>query len=331
MGGLTALHAARVRALGRSSAHDPSLRVYLTGEAHSSLAKSLRILGFGEAQSRVLPTDDKLAMDVCSLERAIEADGASGARPFAVIATAGTTSTGAIDPIAAIRAICDAHNLWLHVDGAYGGAARFGTRGPASLADVGLADSLVLDPHKWLFQPYEIGCVLVREAGWLKAAFAVEAEYLREAATAASPDGDGLAGSINFYDYGPQLTRSFRALKLWMFLKTFGFDAVAAAIDRGIALAEEAERLIDGAREWELVTPAQIGIVTFRSAKSASRTPAAMKAVTAAGLERGYALITTTEVRGETVFRLCTIHPDARIDEIGSALQHLAAEIEASD
>lgn len=324
MAGLTALHCARTWALGPGEGHDPRLAVYGTAEAHSSLAKALRILGFAPGQLRIVPTDDRLAMDVEALRSRIEADLAGGARPFAVIATAGTTSTGAIDPMAEIRRVCDAHGLWMHVDGAYGGAARLSPRAGGLLAGIESADSLVIDPHKWWFQPYEIGCVLVRDSRLLKRAFSVEAEYLREAAASGGAgEAAGLAGEINFYDYGPQLTRSFRALKLWMFIETFGVDAIRAAIEKGIALAETAQAHIEASAAWEIVTPAQLGVLTFRSRRAGRRTGAAIKDAVAGLLENGFALITTTEVRGETVLRLCPIHPDARMDDVAESLARL--------
>jgi glutamate/tyrosine decarboxylase-like PLP-dependent enzyme len=161
----------------------------------------------------------------------------------------------------------------------------------------------------------------------LKAAFAVEAEYLREAAAAGAADGEGLAGDINFYDLGPQLTRSFRALKLWMFFKTFGVEAMARAVAKGIALAERSEELISASPDWEIVTRAQLGILTFRCLHPEGRAKAAITKAVDRLLADGFALITTTEVRGETVFRVCPIHPDATIDDVSRSLDLLAAYI----
>jgi glutamate/tyrosine decarboxylase-like PLP-dependent enzyme len=330
MAGLSALHAARTRSLGEGVAHDPALTVYGTSEAHSSLAKGLSILGFGREQLRLVPVDDDLRMDVGALAGMVRADAEAGLRPLAVIATAGTTSTGVIDPLRAIRRVCDDYGLWMHVDGAYGGAAKAGRRMAVPLDGIGEADSLTLDPHKWLFQPYEIGCLLVRDARWLKDAFATEAEYLRETASAACAEVNGLGGNINFYDYGPQLTRSFRALKLWMFIRTFGLDRIGEAIDRAIGLAEQADAHIGASDDWEIVTPAQIGILTFQPKAATARAQAVIRRAVSAMLEEGYALITTTEVRGQTVLRLCPIHPEAQLGEIREALDRLAAHVRAA-
>jgi aromatic-L-amino-acid/L-tryptophan decarboxylase len=326
MSGLSALHTARTAAMGRAG-HDHSLVVYGTGETHSSLAKALRILGFDTQQFRRVATDAALAMAPPALIQAIQSDRSKGLRPFAVLATAGTTSTGAIDPLVELRRICDAHGLWLHVDGAYGAAACLVAEARGKLSGMELADSLVLDPHKWWFQPYEMGCLLVRDQRLLKAAFAVAAEYLREAAAAGVADGEGLAGDINFYDLGPQLTRSFRALKLWMFFKTFGVDAIGHAVTKGIELAERTEELISASPDWEIVTRAQLGILTFRCPHPKGRAKAAITRAVDRLLADGFALITTTEVRGETVFRACPIHPDASIDDVARSLELLAIYI----
>jgi glutamate/tyrosine decarboxylase-like PLP-dependent enzyme len=327
MAGLSALHAARTRALGAEAAHDQTLTVYATSEAHSSLTKGLRILGFGRDQLRLVPVDDDLRMDVDALDRMVRADAEAGLRPLAAIATAGTTSTGVIDPLRAIRRVCDVHGLWMHVDGAYGGAAKAGRRADDLLDGIGEADSLTLDPHKWLFQPFEIGCLLVRDTRWLKDAFATEAGYLRETASAACGEANGLAGNINFYDHGPQLTRSFRALKLWMFIRTFGLDRIGEAIDHGIRLAEQADTHIRASGDWEIVTSAQMAILTFQPKDPAARAQAVIRRAVSAMLEEGYALITTTEVRGQTVLRLCPIHPEAQLSEIRAALDRLAAHV----
>jgi glutamate/tyrosine decarboxylase-like PLP-dependent enzyme len=161
----------------------------------------------------------------------------------------------------------------------------------------------------------------------LKAAFAVEAEYLREDVAAGAADGESLAGDINFYDLGPQLTRSFRALKLWRFFKTFGVDAMAHAVAKGIDLAERTEELISASPDWEIVTRAQLGILTFRCPHPEGRAKAAITKAVDRLLADGFALITTTKVRGETVFRVCPIHPDATIADLSRSLALLATYI----
>ena len=179
----------------------------------------------------MIATDGAQRLPAAALRRAVEEDAAAGLRPFCAVATAGTTSTGAVDPLREIAAVCEAHGLWLHVDGAYGAPAVLTEPGRAVLDGIELADSLVVDPHKWLFQPYEIGCVLVREPGLLERVFSLDGDYLR----------DVRGGAVNFRDRGPELTRGARALKLWLSVRVFGLDAFRAAIAHGIALAEHAE------------------------------------------------------------------------------------------
>ncbi len=176
---------------------------------------------------RKIACDTDYRLPVGELERAIEKDRAEGKRPFCVIANAGTTNTGAIDPLSELSRLCKDQHLWLHVDGAYGAAAVICDRGRELLGGLELADSLSLDPHKWLFQPFEIGCVVVRDLAHLRDTFLVFPEYLK--------DTHQYSDEFNFTDHGLQLTRGFRALKLWMSIKVFGMASFRAAVERGFA------------------------------------------------------------------------------------------------
>jgi glutamate/tyrosine decarboxylase-like PLP-dependent enzyme len=190
------------------------------------------------------------------------------------------------------------------VDGAYGAAAVVCERGQEELAGLDRVDSLTMDPHKWLFQPFEIGGVLVRDEQHLRRAFRLEAEYLEDAV--------GEADEVNFSAYGIQLTRSFRALKLWMTLKVFGRKHVAEAVRRGFDLAEQAERLLRDRDEWTIVTPAQMGIVTFRCVPdgwSESEIDALNRRLAPAISEEGEIFLTQTSLHGRPVLRLCPINP----------------------
>jgi glutamate/tyrosine decarboxylase-like PLP-dependent enzyme len=211
-----------------------------------------------------------------------------------------------------VAALCRREGLWLHVDGAYGAAAVIAQRGRELLAGLELADSLSLDPHKWLFQPYEIGCVLVRDREHLRNTFQILPEYLK--------DTQQHSDEFNFTDHGIQLTRNFRALKLWMSIKVFGLAAFRAAIERGFALGEFTEACLRNMPGWEIVTPAQMGIVCFRY--SALDDAAHLRLVQVL-LEDGYALITSTILRGRTVLRTCTINPRTTEAEIQVALEKL--------
>jgi len=286
--------------------------VYFSDQAHSSLEKALFLLGISPANFRRLPSDGDFRLPLGELARSIEQDRASGLRPFCVIATAGTTNTGAIDPLADLASLCHAENLWLHVDGAYGAAAALSRRGRDLLRGIELADSLSLDPHKWLFQPFEIGCVLVRDLAQLRDTFRILPEYLK--------DTHQRSEDFNFTDYGLQLTRSFRALKLWMSIQVFGMASFRAAIERGFVLAEFTEACLGGMPGWEIVTPANMAVVCFRY--SAGSDAFHLRLVQAL-LDDGSALITSTVLRGRTVLRACTINPRSTQADIRTTLERL--------
>lgn len=316
MANLTALAAARH---ARLSGHTEQAVIYFSDQTHSSLMKALRVLGFTRAQVRKLPADDKFRLPVAALRQAIAQDRAAGQRPFCVIANAGTTSTGAIDPLNELADLCGQEDLWLHVDGAYGAAGMLCERGQQLLAGIERADSLSLDPHKWLFQPFEIGCVLVRDAALLKQTFHSTAEYLQDTARAEDEE-------INYYDYGFQLTRSFRALKLWLSLKTFGAAAFRQAIERGFALAELAEALLRQQPHWEIVAPATMAIVAFRYAPpgvTEEKLNELQQRLVAAQIADGFALATSTVLRGQTALRLCPINPRTTEADIRATIEWL--------
>ena len=299
--------------------------VYCSDQTHSSIERGLRILGFRRDQLRRIGSDTRFRLDLRALSSAVEADRDQGYVPFCVVANAGTTNSGAVDPLPELATFCQKEGLWLHVDGAYGASAVLCARGRELLQGLGQADSLALDPHKWLFQPYEIGCVLVRNSRWLKDAFHILPEYLL--------DTTGMEDEINFSDYGIQLTRGFRALKLWMSLQVFGRSGFEEALDRGFDLAELAEAVVGEMPDWEVVTSAQMGVVTFRYSPQAAE-PARWhwlnRELVGAMVADGYAMISSTTLRGKTVLRMCTINPRtteadirgtfARLDGIGREL-----------
>jgi len=298
---LTAFAAARQARLGGPSGTGV---VYVTDQTHASLPRAVALLG---ERTRVLASGAGQRLEPAALRAAVEEDRGDGLQPFCVVATAGTTSTGAIDPLRELHAASRELGLWLHVDGAYGAPAALTPGGAAALDGLGLADSLVVDPHKWLFQPYEIGCVLVREPGLLERVFSLEGAYLRDTA----------GGSVNFRDRGPELTRGARGLKLWLSVRTFGLDAFRAAIAHGIALAEHAEVRLRERDGWEVVTPASLGIVTFRRD---GLDDGAHTRLSAATVEDGYAAPSTTVVGDRVVLRLCTINPRTTFEEIDATL-----------
>jgi glutamate/tyrosine decarboxylase-like PLP-dependent enzyme len=315
MANLTALALARHVRLGGP---DPTAMVYCSEQTHSSIARGLNVLGFKPGQLRTLPVDAGFRLDLTALRQAVAADRQNGRLPFCVVANAGTTNTGAIDPLPELADYCDQAGLWLHVDGAYGAAAVLCARGRALLAGLGRADSLSIDPHKWLFQPYEIGCLLVREEAWLKQAFHILPEYLT--------DTEEGRGEVNFCDRGIQLTRGFRALKLWLSLKTFGKAGYEAALERGFELAEFAAESIAQRPDWQVTTPAQMGVLTFRyappQASEADRDRINASLVDAL-IRDSYAMLSTTRLNEQTVLRMCTINPRTRHSDILETVERL--------
>ena len=290
--------------------------IYFSDQTHHSILKALRILGFSPSQMRMLPTDNGFRLHEGKLRSLIRQDASSGSVPFCVIANAGTTNTGAVDPLPEIAEICREYQMWLHVDGAYGAAAALCKPPRACLEGLCLADSISIDPHKWLFQPYDCGCLLVRDSSHLHDAFHTSAEYLQDA-----------EGDWNLWDYGIELTRRSRALKLWLSLQIFGASAFREALSRGIYLAQYAERRIrELADGWEVVTEAGLGIVTFRYAPFGVGEPEITKlncAIAEHCLSDGFAFIATTLLNKRTVLRLCTINPRTTEDDVNQTLVRL--------
>ena len=291
--------------------------LYCSDQTHASNHKGVRLLGFKNAQIRAVPTDAGGRMEVGCLVALIEQDRSAGKRPFCVIANAGTTNTGAVDPLVELSEICRAEGLWLHADGAYGAAAVITPRGKAALEGLGQVDSLSIDPHKWLFQPFEIGCVLVRDADLLRRTFTTEHEYMQDV------DSHQPVAEINYCDYGIQLTRDFKALKLWMSIKTFGLSAIRDAIDKCLDLADYAERRIRESAGVELVSPAQLGVVAFRyvdPGRDESELDQLNLGLIQALMTDGYAFLSSTRLGGRTVLRFCTINPRTTEEDIDQTL-----------
>ncbi len=307
----TALACARERLAGAMA---PNLVAYLPDQAHSSLARAARVLGFGPAQLRVLPVDDEHRLRPRVLAGAMEADAAAGLRPLFAVASGGSTNTGSVDPLAELASIAHEHGAWFHVDAAYGGFAALTERGRAQLAGIELADSITLDPHKWLYQPFECGCLLVRDAADLNAAFAMAPDYLRD-----SQPGEE---EVNFADRGLQLTRTSRALKIWISLRYFGLDAFRAAIDRSLDLAELARRRVEASPVLELAAPPSLGIVCLRRRFDDDEDD--RNAGLVAALERsGIGLVSTTRLRGRCAIRLCPLNHTSTEEDVERVLDFL--------
>jgi len=296
---LTALACAREARLGSMWA---DAVVYHSDQAHSSVARAARVLGLPPSRVRAVPVDDRFRIRPDSLERAIEADERAGLRPLFVAASAGTTNTGAVDPLGAIAEVCRGRGVWMHVDAAYGGFAVLTHRGAKELAGLDLADSVALDPHKWLYQPFECGCLLVRDGRLLERAFHASADYLQ----------DTELREVNFADVGIQLTRGFRALKVWMSVHHFGVEAFRSAIDRCLDLARWAQRRIESSDELELLVPPTLSILCFRRHPPGLDDEDGLEAINARLVEAaqgsGDGFVSSTRLHGTYAIRLCVLN-----------------------
>jgi glutamate/tyrosine decarboxylase-like PLP-dependent enzyme len=326
MANLTGLLVARDRML----APDDRRRgvAYVSVQTHSSVAKGLGVIGFLPDQIRKIAVDADRRLDPGSLAQAIAADRAAGLVPFAVVASCGTTNTGAIDDLHAIADLAARERLWMHIDGAYGASVALSRRHRELVDGLGRADSLSWDAHKWLFQTYGCGMVLVRDRTHLIESFANRAEYLQDAlADTETP---------NFWDHGVELTRPARAMKLWFTLQVMGEDALGDAIDHGFILAEALEAQLRRMPGWRIVSPAQLGIVTFRyepGGWDAGRLDALNTAVARRMVEDNLGAPLTTKLDGAVVMRACTISPEASTDHICAmavAMDETARAISAS-
>ena len=247
----------RIREEGMSGRKDlPLLRVYASEQAHSSIDKGIITLGLGQRSLRKIPSDKEFRMDAKALAAAIDEDKRNGILPFCVVATVGTTSTSSIDPVPAIAEICEQHKLWLHVDAAYGGSAAIVPEMRHIVDGCEAADSLVLNPHKWLFTPFDLSVLYCRHLDLLRRAFSLVPEYLR------TPEQEKVRSGS---DYGVQLGRRFRALKLWMIIRYFGHRGLAARIRDHCRLAQLFASWVETANDWEVMAPAPFALVCFRA------------------------------------------------------------------
>jgi aromatic-L-amino-acid decarboxylase len=274
---------------------------YASTESHHSLDKSAGLLGLGRNALRRIAVDEKLQFDPGKLEAAIVADRKAGKMPFCVVATAGTTNSGVVDDLIAISGICRCHDLWLHVDGAYGGAAIFSDRHRDLVQGIELADSLTIDPHKWLAVPFAAGVILTCHPETLERAFAVRAPYMPKAAGANLPDNARIS---------TQWTRRMNSLKLWLTLRVHGRKAYEELIDRQLALARKFAEWVQASKEFELSAQPTLPIVTFRlksSGLGSQQLAAAHASVVEEVTSDGQRWISETMVNGQSVIRMMVI------------------------
>jgi glutamate/tyrosine decarboxylase-like PLP-dependent enzyme len=329
MAALTALAVARHVRCG-SEVREKGLRglrarpvVYATAEAHACHQKAVELLGLGGESLRRIEHDDARRMVPSALEAAIRGDLEAGAVPVAVVANAGAVNTGAIDPLEEIADVCARHGVWLHVDGAYGAPARLTESYARPLAALSRADSLALDPHKWLYVPVEAGLVLVRDAQAMRAAFSLVPAYLRT-------DGriEGVGGPTWLSEFGVQQTRGFRALKVWMALRHHGLSGYRRAIQADIGRAQRLAASVGAAADFQLYEPQSLSIVCLRHVPEALRgDDAALAAHNEALLTRlqlgGRAFLSGTVMDGVFWLRACIVNPRASDDDVDGLLDLL--------
>lgn len=328
MGNFVGLLAARkakatwdVRVSGMMGKNSRQMWIYTSSETHTWIQKATDLSGLGTDAIRWIPVDEQLRMDITALRSQIQADIESGDLPFLVIGTAGTVGTGAIDPLPEIAAICREYDLWFHIDGAYGGLAAVLLNDnremvPQELKGIGEADSIVVDPHKWLYAPIEAGCVLVRSPELLRAAFSYHAPYLHFA--------DHEEPTIDYYEYGPQNSRGLNALKVWLALRQAGREGYAGMISDDIQLARELYRNVEMQSELQAITQG-LSITTFRYVPpdlipGSPETEQYLNALNTELLNRlqksGAAFLSSTVIRGTFALRACIVNFRTSLDDV---------------
>ena len=314
-------------------------RVYVSDQAHFSFRRGLAILGLPPESLIVLPSDARFRLQADVVREAVARDRAAGRTPLAIVATAGTTNTGSVDAIAELADLAEREGLWLHVDAAYGGAARLSARDAGRVPALERADSITIDPHKWFFQAYDIGGLLVREAAHLASTFASEPEYYRGGGDPArAPDAHG-SGELDFYRLGLEGTRRFRALKLWLSWRHLGTQGFGRLIERTNDLAAVMSRRIHESPDFEAcLDQPELSVVCFRHLPAGrdGLDAAARDAldvhqdVLQAALERsGQGFLTTTRLRGRTWLRAGILNhmtTEADLDLLLEDLRRLAAD-----
>ena len=301
-----------------AAGHPERATVYMSDQSHSAHVRAARVIGVRPDRIRLLPSDERFRLDVGLLARAVAEDRAAGLDPIAICANAGAGSTGAIDPLPAVADYCESEGIWLHVDATYGGFAAVTERGKRLLGGIERADSVGLDPHKWLFQPYDVGGLLVKDAATLEHAFEVHHDMLQDTVWGANHP--------NISDRGLQLSRSFRALKVWMSIQTFGMAAFRRAVEKGMRLAGRAQDYIGESPTLEMLTPISLGIVCFRiNPAGADLDEENLAQINRKVLARMFwedrAFLSSTLLHGTFALRLCIINHTTTWDDVRETLE----------
>ena len=311
MANLTALAVAR-------TARPEGTAVYCSKETHNWVRKAAKLMGLGGSAIHVVPVDSEFRIDVAKLSQAVEEDRAKGIKPMAVIATAGTVNTGATDDLNAIAGLCQAHSIWMHVDGAFGALAYLSPKYRHLVSGMQRANSVAFDLHKWMYLPFEIACVLIKDSDAHRRTFAEKASYIAESTRGA------IAGGLYFAEHGYELTRSFKALKAWMCLKAYGSDRFAEAIEENIEQAQYLAGVVDSHPNLELLAPVPMNIVCFRYNPGA---PLGMSVndlneeILLRLQERGIAVPSSTMIDGQYAIRACIVNHRTTREDIDTLVQ----------
>ncbi|MDE2762129.1 MAG: aminotransferase class I/II-fold pyridoxal phosphate-dependent enzyme [Gemmatimonadota bacterium] len=304
--------------------------LYMSNQAHGSVGRAARIVGIDPDRTRLVPTDRACRIVTARLREAIRRDREAGREPFCLVGTAGTTNTGAVDPLEELAGIAREEGMWCHLDAAYGGFAVLDPETRPLLEGLELADSVTLDPHKWLFQPYETGCLMVRDVTRLESAFRIMPDYMQ--------DADWGHGHVNFCDRGLQLTRAFRALRVWLAVQRYGVGAHRREIARGIAIASRAAARIREERELELLAPHSLGVVCFRFRGREGETGPERGGTFRSSPERiddlnreiqdrivasGVAMISSTRLAGRFSLRFCVLNARTTDEDVQAILDRV--------
>jgi glutamate/tyrosine decarboxylase-like PLP-dependent enzyme len=297
--------------------------LYVSAQRHWSVDRAAKIMGLRAEQVRPVPDDDRLHLTPAALEEAVTQDCVAGSLPWAVVANAGATNTGAVDPLGPLADVCARRKLWLHVDAAYGWAAALTEEGRRALEGIGRADSVTLDPHKWLAQAFEVGGLLVREGHLLRRTFSLRPEYMQDV----EPGDD----EVNFADHGLALTRRFRALKVWLSLKALGVGWFRDLVAHGCALARYGQGLLEQAG-FEVLSPQQLSIVCFRFPFPGADEPTQDRlnlALIDGVRATGRAFLSSTRLRGRVAIRFCFVNWRTAAEDVEEVVRLLGEQAEA--
>jgi aromatic-L-amino-acid/L-tryptophan decarboxylase len=297
--------------------------IYASEEVHMSIPKSVALLGIGRNNLRLIPTDDTFRLIPSELEKAIPRDQAAGKTPIAVVASAGTVNTGAIDPLTEIAAIARQHGIWMHVDGAYGALAAIAA--PEKFSGLNLADSISLDPHKWLYQPLDCGCLLYRDATHARAAFSHSGDYAKVLSN------DPIEG-FAFFEESMELSRRFRALRLWLSLRYHGLQAFRSSIREDLALAQRLANSMKGNPKLELMAPVELSAVCFRytggAALSEEERNRLNRGILKRVVQRGRVYLSNATLRGKFCLRACIVNHRTTEADVDTVVPEVLAATE---